>query len=380
MSESYITISGFGFDKRAIERLSQVLGQRISNVQVVDSMPDAQLFLFNLEARNATDLYKKFMEKNQAIPAIGLCSDEGSGWSMRKIRMPVNIDELVNSIGEEIPEVRIEQKRGVGICEDKVKKAMEAIETRQVASKLKSKISQDKPGVVKPREIVRKTDEMCFDTDRFLLGKAIEAVKTLKQGKTAALIRCWGDKTILIRSADKRVLTDLSDNQIRNMMIAPLDDKLSSAVSIDYVDSGDLDKVVESMPKNSRSISLESFMWDLGMMTCKGRIPEEISIADRHYLRRWPNVTRVKLPENGLKIIAYWVRQPCSLDEIRQKTEVPLQDIFSVFTAAYAAGLADRAARHADKLVEVEDIRSSQHRGLFNSIMNRLKSVNKDVA
>jgi len=380
MPKNNITISAFGFDRRSIERLNQALSPKVRNIQLLDSVADAQLFLLNLEAENMAEKYRDIVKDNQSIPAIGFCNSEADGWAIRSLKMPVNTDELINSIQEELPDVEFDVPTSVGISQDKVKKAMEAIETKKVASKLNTKIEQDKSKVNRQRDMIKKTDEMCFDMERFLLGHTIEALNTLKQKHEGALIKCWGSKSILIQPSKGEVLTNLSDNQIRNMAIAPLDDELSSSVEITYLDKAGMDKVANSISTESRSMSVEAFMWDLGLLTCKGRIPHDISTADRQYLRRWPNITRIKLTDHGLKIIAYWVRNPSSLYEMSEKLEVPLQDVFSIFTAAYSAGLADRAKREADAVVEAGEIPKNEKRGLFGSLMSRLRSMDSEVA
>jgi len=380
MAMHNVTVSSIGFDKRSIERLNTMLRTKLRNIVVVDAMPDAQLFLLNLEASNISELYKDLVLKNRNVPAIGLCNSGTEGWAMRTIKMPVKTDELINSIMQELPDVDFEAPKTSGISEDKIKKAMEAIEMKKVASKLTTKIDQDNSKITRQREIARKTDEMCFDTERFLLGHALEAIDTLKQKHDAALITCWGDKSILIQSSRGEVLTNLSDNQIRNLAIAPLDDKLSAGAEIIYLDEDGIQKVTDLISGTARTISIEAFMWDLGLLTCKGRIPQEVSLADNQYLRRWPNITRIRLTEKTLRIIAYWVRQPCSLCEISEKLDIPLQDVFAVFTAAYSAGLADRSKRQSDNLVGASDVKQNDKRGLLNSLMSRLKNMSSEMA
>ncbi len=375
-----VKVSSIGLDGRSIETLNLVLKRNVHNITLIDSVSDAHVVLVNLETTNVAALYREFVENNPSIPVIGLYKYEIEGWAMRKLKMPIDTKELIESIMAELPDVEDEMPKSGAITDDKIAKALAAIETKKVAAKLSSKIDPDKPGIGKQREMIKKSDEMCFDIDRFLLGRIIEAVNILQKQYKAALINCWGDKSIIIQPQSGKLLTDLTDNQLRNLAIAPLDDRLSSAAEIKYLDAGELRNVIDRISKQSRSISLEAFLWDIGLQTCKGRIPLDVSIADRQYLRRWPNVTRMKLTDNALKIIAYWVRRPCSLSEIHEKLGVPLQDVFSVFTAAYSARLADKAKRESDSIIEAEDVHANKKRSLFNSLMSHLKKMNKEVA
>jgi hypothetical protein len=116
----------------------------------------------------------------------------------------------------------------------------------------------------------------------------------------------------------------------------------------------------------------EVFMWSLGAMTSRGRLPDDVKADDRVYLRRWPSMTRFPYSDNDMRIVAYWVRQASSLQEIAQALGVPERDVFNVYTAAHAAGLAGKVRREVDGIWEAPVVAEHSERGLFSSIMQRL--------
>lgn len=380
--ENRIKVSCLGLDGRCGEMLIKAFERNSQAVEYTDTASNADIVLMNLRAEGASLLYKKFRKSNPATPLIGLYREDTDieTWEGVSLKMPIESKVLVETIISEASKMKESKGSKNAITTDKVAKALEAIETKQVAAKLGGKAETSKSLINKQRQVIQKQDEMCFDHGRFLMGHILDVVDELKTGKQGALINCWGDKSILIDSGKQQVSMDLSDNQLRSLAIAPLDDKLSSAADVRYLDSGQLKNELGRLSENVRIQSLEVFLWNIGLQTCKGRIPIEISITERQYLRRWPNVTRMNLTENALKIIAFWVQQPCSLDELHEKLDLPYQDIFSVFTAAWSAGLAGEAQRQADKILQADDVHASEKRGLFNSLMSRLKKMNKEAA
>jgi len=189
------------------------------------------------------------------------------------------------------------------------------------------------------------------------------------------VLTCWGDKTIVIDTAQDRISSNLNDNQIRNLAIAPVDDNLSSPIHTRFFAAAtantELGKLLAG--DDLRHYTQEVFLWNLGLLTCRGRIPAECTVSDRQYLRRWPNLTRVLASSNAMRIIAFWQQQPCSLMEMHEQLDVPLQDIFTVFSAAYAAGLAGEAKRESDQFLGVLELEDHKKRGLMSSILGRLR-------
>jgi hypothetical protein len=188
-------------------------------------------------------------------------------------------------------------------------------------------------------------------------------------------LTCWNYKTIVIDPAQEKISSNLTDNQIRTLAIAPIDDNLTTPIRTKFYKSvevnGELDAILKS--EDLRHFSQETFLWNLGLLTCRGRIPAEFTVCDRQYLRRWPNLTRVSVPNNAMRILAYWSQQPCSLMDIKEQLDIPLQDVFSVFSAAYAAGLAGEAKRKSDQMLQIIELNEHTKRGLMRSIISRLR-------
>lgn len=381
MVEEHIKLTSIGFDKRSIHTLSQALIAKTKGSCTFASDSDAEIILVNLDAGDINALYKNFRKKNGIIPAVGICKKIHSEWDIRQIVKPVSTEDLLKTIEDEI--AMNKNLKPNKITEDKIAAAMSAIDSRNVTKGLGKRRddNSNKNSSVSPvRGIPRKTDEMCFDIERFLLGHVIDASNNAKLNNKLAVIKCWGNKIIIIDPQASEVITDVKENQLRTMAIAPLEDTLSSPIKIEYLDEKNKSYLEYIEKEGMLKVSFEVFMWNLGSMTCRGRIPIDASISERQYLSRWPNVTRINLGDNALRIISYWVKQPCGLYDIQQALDVSLHDVFSVYTAALSAGLCGEAKREADHLLDINAVRKNTKRGLFGTIVKRLKKMSHKAA
>ena len=384
MQAKHIKIMTLGFDQRSIDTLALAFQNKLKGSCII-TQNDAQIVLINLDNKNTLSLYNESEQKVKSLPAIGISKTIHSDWDIPQVKIPISTTQLAQAI-EEI----LDANQAVGekhmterstITEDKIAKAMAALDAKKVAAGLDKKIKSNSDSKTKKRAVPQKQDEMCFDIERFLLWTILEAKKKLESVENkVAVIRCLDDKHILLNLKQSEVLTDLSENQLRAVAIAPVNDNSPYPIEIKYISEREVAENEIFNGKKARGIQHETFMWNLGLMTSRGRIPMETMGSDRQYIRRWPNITRLHLCDNALQILAYWVRQPCSLYELNEKTGLPLPDIFSIYTAAYACGLAGLAKRDSDKLMAADHVQENKKRGLFSSIVNRLRNFNKEAA
>lgn len=89
-------------------------------------------------------------------------------------------------------------------------------------------------------------------------------------------------------------------------------------------------------------------------------------------LRHWPNVTRLLLTPNALRIAALWMAQPRSLLSTAKALRIPLSHALSFYSAAHALGLITGPKRQVDFLFQPEPVAEDQRRGLFSGILSKL--------
>ncbi|MEJ2391524.1 MAG: hypothetical protein P8019_09030 [Gammaproteobacteria bacterium] len=367
------TVVTLGFEERTRNVLNHSLRRKSVGVCQLGEAQQAQVALLDLDNSGARYLLSEFQQNYPDKAVIGIGRQQTDLPVQAFVTIPLNQEQLLDTIFK-LANMEISRTKNM-ITDDKVARAMQALENKKIASSINKRAEQNQPRTAAKRAMPGKTDEMCFNPERFLLGTVIGAVTRCSAGKETAVLRCWSDRVIVIDPGQGKVSTDLNDNQIRTLAIAPIDDNLSSPIHVNFYPSDEVNNELDTAFRTNglRHFPQETFLWDLGLLTCRGRIPVEFTVCNRHYLRRWPNLTRINVPANAMRILSYWSQQPCSLMDIKEQLDIPLQDVFSVFSAAYAAGLTGEAKRCSDQIMESVDLNDHKRRGLMTSIINRLR-------
>jgi hypothetical protein len=225
---------------------------------------------------------------------------------------------------------------------------------------------------------VHASDKKCFDPNAYLLGTLMDAAAESGKRDAVAVISFYGDRLILVDSKAGVMRTNLSSSQARGFALSALEGDSAADASatvglrrprVEYVTRAEAGS---RYGEKTYSVPQELFMWSLGATTSRGRLSTTCRPDERVYLRRWPNLTRFSHSANEMRIIAYWVRQATSPQEIAAALGVSESEVFSVYTAACAAGLAGKARREVDGIWEAQVVTEPKERGLFSSILSRL--------
>ena len=367
-----VNVMPIGLDERSQRALSSAFIKHCHNLVTLSSPDQAQVAVLDLDNSNAAKLLSNFRKTYPGMSLIGLGKQQPKLSVNAYVAKPVDIHLLMDTISK-LATDNSTSKINM-ITTEKIAKAMQALENKNIAKSLNNRLESTQNQPASKRVIPKKTDKMCFDHERFLLGAIQQAVAQAKARLQIAVLSCWKDKTIIVDPAQNIISTNLKDSQIRSLAIAPIDDNLSPPIQSIFCQPDDAAIQNTLLQTNDlRHINLEVFLWNLGLLTCRGRIHAEVSISNRQYLQRWPNLTRIIVPDNAMRILAYWVQQPCSLHDIKEQLNVPWQDVFTIFSAAFAAGLAGEAKRNADEIVNVIELNAHKKRGLMSSIINRLR-------
>ena len=118
---------------------------------------------------------------------------------------------------------------------------------------------------------------------------------------------------------------------------------------------------------------LAASFWKLALWASRGRLPEDTSLTQPIYLRRWPNFTRLTVTPYALAIAALWAEQPRSLLDTAQRLGIPQRYVFAFYSAARSLQLVGETRRAVDTLIAPPAIAASKHRGLLGRLLDRLR-------
>ncbi len=86
---------------------------------------------------------------------------------------------------------------------------------------------------------------------------------------------------------------------------------------------------------------LEALEWDVALWASRGRLPRGTQLDHPVRLRCWPNLTRLAVPPEAMRIAGLWSRGNVSLRDTVATLGVPQRYVFAFFSACHALGLVE---------------------------------------
>jgi hypothetical protein len=215
-----------------------------------------------------------------------------------------------------------------------------------------------------------------YDPKRYLQGYLQSACKAALS-RNCALRLNTGWKPITIFPQSREVWIDADDQQLRAFCLVPV----HSIADLDFTDGESAVMTISpasaiKMREDEYDVSklqrMDALIWKVALWTSAGRVPEDIDLNRPVYLRHWPNLTRVLVFPNALRIAALLSEQPRSLLDVAQVLSIRQQYVFAFFSAARALGLADQAVRQSENLIAPPPIEPRKNQGLLRKILQRL--------
>lgn len=369
MEQPVIGVTAVGMDERSECTLALALKQRSDGQCALTAESRASIAVIDLDNPDALEHFRSFRARQPTMPTVALAKCPPENLNVVYLTKPVPAALLITTI-RELASTGQETVMDNKVTPDKIERALKAIDAKKAAKALGDRIEETRERASPlQRSVAVKEAQTHFDPSRFLLGQIQTAFVQAGERGQAAVLTCWEDKTIVLEPGTSVVSTNLSDGQIRSLAIVPCDSDTTRPITVQYRDI----LATGTRPDTGhRLYAAEVFLWNLGLLTSRGRVPTGISLNERVYLRRWPNLTRMVMPPSAMRVLAYWIRQPCELLSMFDVLEVPLDEILSIYTAAHAANLAGPAKRRADFLMEPTVTEPSQKRGILSAVLRRL--------
>lgn len=128
---------------------------------------------------------------------------------------------------------------------------------------------------------------------------------------------------------------------------------------------------------------LSAVLWDLAYITSAGRIPNDLTPTSLLSLYKWPNLTRLTVRQNTLRICAFMSRTPCNMLILTKMLNLDYNEVFGLLSSLQAIGLlrvvnreAAQAIREATKTTgKAETAVNIQKRGFLSKLLAKIKGV-----
>lgn len=369
MDDHIKRVAVLGFDSRSEQALALAFRRHAQSSCMLCDVPTAHIVIADFDTQAVSEAYQMLRERQSNIPVIAVSMQRPEIAGTTYLSKPLSLVRLIELIETLVPKTKSAHAID-RLAVDKVERAMKAIDAKRAAALLEGHAGRrhDRRSDL-GRALDLNNHQRSFDPARFLLGYVQTAIETARKTGMPAALRYLRNYVIAFDPKSGTVLTNLSCVQIRSLAISPCNDKIILPIDLK---SSEAEMSDIAWGPQRRSLPAEEFLWNLGYLTSRGRLPEGAEASEPVFLRRWPNLTRLVVPPNAMRIIAYWVRQPCEPLRMHEVIGVPMEDVFAVYSAALAAGLAGPARRDADCLIDALDVPENRKRGVFSAILKRL--------
>ncbi len=119
-----------------------------------------------------------------------------------------------------------------------------------------------------------------------------------------------------------------------------------------------------------RGGSLEALLWVGGAEASNGRLPASLSRLDVFGLRYWPNLTRLPVTFDEIRLAALMARHPTSIAVAAGHLRVPVATVNRFISAAWCAGVAHAVNRRITPAPEHKPV---QRGGLLSALLDKLR-------
>jgi hypothetical protein len=117
--------------------------------------------------------------------------------------------------------------------------------------------------------------------------------------------------------------------------------------------------------------NIDELMWMAGFYASSGRLMDGCFLHDVVQFRHWPNLTRLPITANTMRIIALLAQRATSISLVRRVLDVSLEEVSQIYSAARCAGIAHVVNRKADE----PTLKPHRNQALLGLILNKIAGL-----
>ena len=200
-----------------------------------------------------------------------------------------------------------------------------------------------------------------YHAGNYLQGLFESARRFARENGTAAALLHRQDRILTLNANGHSYTTSLDRRSLRSLALIPLVRQ-------------DFRIVVGSAREDGPWHPATPLLWELALWAARGRIPFGVPFDAPVRLLRWPNLTRLALTPDAIRIAGLWSGHPTSLLLSARALQVPQRHVFAFFSACRALDLLrlEDAPKNLPASAQPHPSRESASRGLFDRILDKL--------
>jgi len=178
---------------------------------------------------------------------------------------------------------------------------------------------------------------------------------------------------LLLQPTTQQAFTNLQERQLRSLCLIPGSDKSGWS----RLSNAELKDLLVQIGTEQPPYSLDALLWQITLWTSRGRLPQGTDPDTLVSLRHWPNLTRLSLPPNALRIAALWSRSPETLAKTVRLLKLPRRHVFAFYSACHALDLVEIGSVMTTPAIVPDNApENTTKRGFFQRIIHNLRGSN----
>lgn len=126
--------------------------------------------------------------------------------------------------------------------------------------------------------------------------------------------------------------------------------------------------------------NLGDLLWQAAFYASQGRLVSGCSKYDVVQFRYWPNLSRLPITSNTMRICALLTRHPTTIMLVHRKLGIDNSEIYQVYSAAHCAGVTNMVSRNpqataSEAEAATDNTEPEQPRGLFRSLFAKIAGL-----
>lgn len=206
--------------------------------------------------------------------------------------------------------------------------------------------------------------EARFDPADYLLGLVRSTVA--KEQNTEIALPGFG--AVVVLSTRGEYFTDIAPAKLPDFCSWPRSR---------YVERKLDDQDIDRCGKDGRlGRNIDEFIWHAALAAAQGRLIEGCRRDDVVLLKHWPNLTRLAVTPNAVRIAALLTRYPTTVSLAYRLLKIPAGELNDFYSAAYSAGWAIAVNRGPNaEETDVTELVAHRQRGLLSQILDRISRL-----
>mgnify|MGYP000004654819 CR=1 FL=1 len=373
-----IKVVAFGMDTRSTKMLDLLFREK--GVCEVVAVKDADVALFDMDGAKAEEEWHLYQNSEELLPTIIVSIRPLSVENAVFVRKPISITALSQAL-RELSVIDPTKKNNQKMQPPMVKTTLF---TKTVAKAMDDRVSESNATATasltlsQEESFLQKASAtgIHYDPKQYVLGSLLDAMQQATSQGCAVKLECK-DKIYICYDPNKdEILSDVPNDMLRDLGVIKIDKKENN-IKCEMLNNDAFNAFRQATDNLSERVPAQAFIWELALFTARGRIPKLRDANQVVYLRHWPNLTRLARVPYCLPIIALWINQPQSLQQISDTLDVPIENVFNIYSMAEAIGLTGPTRRQADHFIAASSPKDHPQRGLLSSILQKLRGLSK---